>query len=338
MICTPAPATHSGRRCFKEHCMKLVFLDKKSLGENADLSAFEEFGELTAYETTSSSEVYERVADADIILTNKVVIDESVMKAAPHLKYVGLSATGVNNVDVKYAGRNNIAVCNVKGYCTDAVAQHTFALLFMVMEQMGHHDRYIKTGMYSPDNLYNWLDRPFMELSGKTWGIIGLGDIGRKVAAVAKAFGCNVIYYSTSGKNNDSEYERVDFDGLLSRSDIVSVHAPLNECTRGLINRDALAKMKKTAYLINVGRGPIVVEKDLAEALDGGLIAGAGLDVFEIEPMKPECPLLHIKNPDRLAVTPHIAWASIEARRRVIDEMCLNIRSYSEGGRRNRVD
>lgn len=318
--------------------MKLVFLDKKSIGDETDISGFEEFGELTIYQTSTPEEVLQRVQDADFILTNKVTISDEVMKAAPNLKFVGLSATGVNNVDVEYASAHNIAVCNVKGYSTDAVAQHTFALLFSVMEQTPHFDRFVKSGDYARVEWYTWLDRPYMELAGKTWGIVGLGDIGRKVAQIAEAFGCKVIYYSTSGKNSTTDYERVDFDELLSRSDIVSVHAPINENTRGLMNMDAFKKMKNTAFLINVGRGPIVVEKDLAAALDAGEIAGAGLDVFEIEPMKEDNPLLALKNPDRWTATPHIAWASAEARKRVIDEMCMNIRVFLNGDRRNRVD
>lgn len=318
--------------------MKIVFLDRKSLGEDCDTTVFEQLGEMTTYQTTAPEEVIGRVRDCDVILTNKVVISAEVMAAAKNLKYVGLSATGVNNVDVEYASAHGIAVCNVKGYSTDSVAQHTFALLLMVMEQMGHFDRYIKSKEYSTSQLFTWLDKPFFELAGKTWGIIGLGDIGRKVATIAKAFGCKVIYYSTSGRNNTTDYERVEFEELLSRADIVSVHAPLIDSTRALMNYEAFAKMKKTAYFVNVGRGPIVVEQDLARALDENLIAGAGLDVFEKEPMDVDNALLAVKNPAKLAMTPHIAWASVEARQRLVREMYDNLVAYTRGERRNRVD
>ena len=318
--------------------MKIVFADGKTLGKDCDLSGFEKFGQLTVYPVTSHAELAERVEDADIILTNKVVIDKEVMDSCKNLKYIGIAATGFNNVDIAYAKSKNITVTNVRGYSTDIVAQHTFALLFQVMEQISYFDSYVKSGDYSKNDIFTHLDRPFMEIAGKTWGIIGLGEIGRRVAAIAAAFGCRVIYYSTGGNNNNSDYERVDFDALLRESDIVSIHAPLNENTKGIMNSSAFDKMKKTAYLINVGRGPIVVDKDLAEAIDGGKIAGAGIDVFGSEPIPSDNPLPGIVNKERIVMTPHIAWASTEARNRLVNEMICNLEAFFAGEKRNVVN
>ncbi len=317
--------------------MKIVFLDKKSLGADCDISGLEKFGELVNYDSTLPDEVIDRIKDADAILTNKVNIDKAAIDAAPYLKYIGIVATGTNNVDLKYAAQKGITVTNVKGYSTTTVVQHTFALLFSVMEQLNFYDSFIKSGEYSHSAMFTYLDRPYMELAGKTWGIIGLGEIGRGVAMAAKAFGCNIIYYSTSGKNSTSDYRQVDFDTLLKESDIISVHAPLNENTKDLMNYDAFSKMKKSAYFVNVGRGPIVVEPDLAKALNEGTIAGAGLDVFCHEPIEANNPLIHLNDPSKLAITPHIAWASIEARQRLVEELALNIQAYLDKKSRNVV-
>lgn len=208
------------------------------------------------------------------------------------------------------------------------MAQHTFALLFSVMEQITHYDNFIKSGEYSGQSLFTHIDRPFMEISGKTWGIIGLGAIGKEVAGIAKAFGCDVIYYSTSGKNNCNDYRQVDFETLLKESDIISVHAPLTDATRGLMNEKAFDKMKSTAYFINVGRGPIVDEEALKNALDEGKITGTGIDVFDMELLPAASPLMNIKNKDKIVMTPHIAWASVEARKRLIDMLIDNFRKF----------
>lgn len=196
------------------------------------------------------------------------------------------------------------------------------------MEQIAHYDKFIKSGEYSGQSLFTNIDRPFMEISGKTWGVIGLGAIGKEVAGIAKAFGCNVIYYSTSGKNNCKDYRRVDFETFLKEADIISVHAPLTDATRGLIDENAFDKMKPTAYFINVGRGPIVKEEALKIALNEDKIAGAGIDVFDVEPLAATSPLMNIKNKDKIVMTPHIAWASVEARKRLIDMMIDNFRRF----------
>lgn len=298
--------------------MKIVFLDVKTIGEDIDLSGFERFGEVVKYGFSSPEEARIRTRDADVVVLNKVRIDEQSIGEAEHLKLVCVTATGTNNLDKEYLAEHGIEWRNVAGYSTESVAQHTFGLLFYLLEKLAYYDTYVKTERYVDDTIFTHFEKVFHELSGKTWGIIGLGNIGRRVADIAKMFGCRVIYYSTSGKNTQPGYERVDFDTLLRESDIVSVHAPLNENTEGLMNKEAFAKMKKTAIFLNLGRGPIVVEADLADALENGIIAAAGLDVLAVEPMCKENPLRRIKDSTRLIITPHIAWASVEARTRLM--------------------
>ncbi len=308
--------------------MKIVFLDAKSIGEDIDLSGFDRIGEVVKYDFSSPEEARERTKDADVIILNKVVIDEKSIGEAEHLKLVCVTATGTNNLDKEYLDARGIAWRNVAGYSTESVAQHTFALLFYLLEKLRYYDDYVKTEKYIGDTIFTHFANRFHELSGMTWGVIGLGAIGRRVADIAKAFGCHVIYYSTSGKNSQPGYERVDFETLLKESDIVSVHAPLDENTKGLMNRDAFAKMKRNAIFLNLGRGPIVNEADLAEALEQGTIAAAGLDVLETEPMTEQNPLRRIKDSDKLLITPHIAWASVEARTRLMGIILEQVKDY----------
>ncbi|WP_195263301.1 D-2-hydroxyacid dehydrogenase [Clostridium sp. 1001275B_160808_H3] len=316
---------------------KIVILDGKTLGE-LDFTKLREFGELAYYDTTRPEEVVERIKDANIILTNKVVLNENNLKEAKNLELICETATGFNNIDIVYAKKNDIAVTNVAGYSTNTVAQHTFATVLSLYDKLSYYDNYVKSGDYAKSGLFTNVSKPFYELEGKTWGIIGFGAIGKRVAKIAEAFGVNVIYYSTSGKNSNSEYNRVSFDELLDKSDIVSVHAPLNKDTQGLINYDALKKMKKSAILVNMGRGPIVVEADLAKAMDEEFIAGAALDVFEVEPIKEDNPLISMKNKENLVLTPHIAWASVEARERLFEEVIKNIRAFYNDEIRGRVE
>ena len=317
--------------------MNIVILDRMALGDDIDMTVFEKLGNVTIYERTSPDEVIERLRDADALLTNKVVIGAAEMDKLPRLKYIGINATGTNNIDIEYAARKNIAVTNVKGYSTDSVVQHTFALLFYVYEKLRSYDDFVKQGRYCDYGCFTYFGEKFAELKGKTWGIIGLGEIGRKVADVATAFGCNVIYYSTSGRNANPNYERVGFDELLEKSDIISIHAPLNEKTNNLINKAAFDKMKNPAVLINVGRGPIVNVADLVDALNENKIAAAGLDVISAEPMKRDNPLYGYNDSRRLIITPHIAWATNEARQRLVDEAYLNLEAFIHGKERNRV-
>lgn len=308
--------------------MKIVFLDVKTIGEDIDLSGYEALGEVVKYDFSTSEQARERTRDADVIILNKVEINEKSIGEADKLKLVCVTATGTNNLDKEYLAERGIAWRNVAGYSTETVAQHTFALLFYLFEKLSYYDDYVKSEKYIGDVSFTHFDHVFHELTGKTWGIIGLGNIGRRVADIAKMFGCHVIYYSTSGKNSQPGYERVEFDELLEKSDIVSVHAPLTDETQGLMGVKAFSKMKESAIFLNLGRGPIVVEKDLADALDNGDIAAAGLDVLSVEPMREDNPLRRIKDSEKLIITPHIAWASVEARTRLMEIILGQIKEF----------
>ena len=270
--------------------MKIVFLDAKTIGDDIDFSGYEALGEVIKYGFSTAEEAAERAKDADVLVINKVEINEKSIGEADHLKLVCVTATGTNNLDKEYLAERGIAWRNVAGYSTESVAQHTFALLFYLLEKLRYYDDYVKTEKYVGDVTFTHFAKRFHQLSGMTYGIIGLGNIGRRVADIAKLFG-HVIYYSTSGKNSQPDYERVSFDELLAQSDIVSIHAPLDENTRGLMDKVAFAKMKKSAILLNLGRGPIINEADLADALEQGQIAAAGLDVLSVEPMQENNPL-----------------------------------------------
>ena len=308
--------------------MKIVFLDVKTIGEDIDLSGFDTLGEVVKYDFSTPEESLERTADADVIILNKVEINEKSIGNAKSLKLVCVTATGTNNLDKEYLAQKGIEWRNVAGYSTESVAQHTFGMLFFLLEKLSYYDEYVKSEKYIGDTCFTHFAQAFHEVSGKTWGIIGLGNIGKRVAEIAKVFGCKVIYYSTSGKNQNETYERVSLDELLRQSDVVSVHAPLDENTRGLMNKEAFSKMKETAIFLNVGRGPIVVEEDLVEALEQNQIAAAGLDVLSVEPMREDNPLRRMKDSKKLLITPHIAWASVEARTRLMGIILTQIKEY----------
>ena len=308
--------------------MKLVFLDTKTIGEDIDLSAYDALGEVVKYGFSTLEEIPKRVKDADVLIVNKIAINEQTIGNAKNLKLVCVTATGTNNLDKEYLKKRGIAWRNVAGYSTESVTQHTFALLFYLLEKIRYYDDYVKDEKYINDTVFTHFAEHFNEVNGKTWGIIGLGTIGRRVADIAKAFGARVIYYSASGSPAQEGYEQVDFETLLTTSDIVSVHAPLNEYTKDLMDKEAFAKMKKTAIFLNLGRGPIVVEQDLYEALETGEIAAAGLDVLCEEPMSETNPLAKIKDSKKLIITPHIAWASVEARNRLMQIIVEQIREF----------
>lgn len=316
---------------------KIVILDGKTLGD-ISIEKLNEIGEVQYYEATDESQVVERIKDANIILTNKVVLNRNNMKDAKNLEFIAETATGFNNIDIDYAKEHKIGVANVAGYSTNAVVQHTFASALGLLDQVVYYDRYVKEGEYSKSGSFTCLNKPYYEIENKVWGIIGLGAIGNRVGKIAEAFGAEVIYYSTSGKNSSTQFKKVSFEELLEKSDIISIHAPLNENTKGLINYEALIKMKSSAILVNMGRGPIVVEKDLARAIEEEQIRGAVLDVYETEPVGEDNILLSIKNKDKLLLSPHIAWASIEARERLFNEVVENIKAFYNGKDRNRVD
>ena len=316
---------------------KIVILDGKTLGD-ISIEKLNELGEVQYDEATDESQVVERIKDANIILTNKVVLNRNNMKDAKNLEFIAETATGFNNIDIDYAKEHKIGVANVAGYSTNAVVQHTFASALGLLDQVVYYDRYVKEGEYSKSGSFTCLNKPYYEIENKVWGIIGLGAIGNRVGKIAEAFGAEVIYYSTSGKNSSTQFKKVSFEELLEKSDIISIHAPLNENTKGLINYEALIKMKSSAILVNMGRGPIVVEKDLARAIEEEQIRGAALDVYETEPVGEDNILLSIKNKDKLLLSPHIAWASIEARERLFNEVVENIKAFYNGKDRNRVD
>ena len=310
--------------------MKIVFLDAKTIGDDCDLEQFRALGEVIMHDYSTEDEIPDRVRDADVLVVNKSEMNETSLATAEHLKLICVTATGTNNLDKEYLDSRNIAWRNVAGYSTENVAQHTFALLFYLLEKMAYYDNYVKSEKYVNDTMFTHFGESFHELSGLNWGIIGMGAIGQRVAGLAKAFGCRVMYYSTTGKNNQPEYERVSLKELLQTSDIVSVHAPLTEDTKCLMNREAFAQMKASAIFLNVGRGPIVDEQALADALNEGQIAAAGLDVLTQEPMAEDNPLRWIKDSNRLVITPHIAWASVEARARLMKIVAGQIRDFFE--------
>lgn len=310
--------------------MKIVFLDASTLGDDIDYTQFEQMGEVVRYPFTSSEEAPDRVTDADVVVVNKVLINEQTISTAGKLKLVCVTATGTNNLDKDYLAQRGIEWRNVAGYSTESVAQHTFAMLFYLLENLRYYDDYVKNGSYVNDRIFTHFARTFRELNGMTWGILGLGAIGRRVADIAGMFGAKVIYYSASGAPAQEGYHQVDFDTLLAESDILSIHAPLNEYTEGLMNASAFHKMKSDAILLNLGRGPIINEADLADALDSGEIKAAGLDVLSVEPMAKDSPLLTVRDKDRLFITPHIAWAAVETRQRLTKIIAGQIREFLE--------
>lgn len=304
--------------------MKIVFLDAATMGD-VDFGPVRALGDLVLYESSSREEALERVAESEVLIINKIRVDAELMDAAPSLKLICEAATGVNNIDVAEAERRGIPVRNVAGYSTDSVVQTTFMLMLALVGKAAYFDGFVKSGEYSRCGMFTNVSTVFMELAGKRLGIIGMGNIGRKVAAVAEAFGMEVVYYSTSGTSHCTDYPSLGLAELLKTSDVVSVHAPYNERTAGLIGEAELGMMKPGAYLLNLGRGGIVDETALAEAIDGGLIAGAAADVFTSEPLPADNPLMKVRKKDRLLLTPHIAWASKEARDRLAAMIARNI-------------
>ena len=317
--------------------MKIVLLDTATMGSDMEFSCIERLGECVKYENTLSGEVSERIKDADVVVINKVQLGREVLREAKNLKLICVFAIGYNNVDIEYCRENNIRVRNVPGYCVESVCQHTFALLFMLMENMRYYDDFVKNGSYSKSGVANHLGKPFLEIAGKKLGIIGMGAIGRAVADCAATFGAEVCYCSISGAVRREKYENVDLTTLLTECDIISIHAPLNEKTMHLIGEKELKMMKRTAYIVNVGRGAVIDEKALAEAIDNGIIGGAALDVFTTEPPEATSPIMNVKNKERIVYTPHTAWSSVEARKRCISMTADNIAAFVKGESRNDV-
>ena len=312
----------------------IVFLDADTLGKDMDISCLSDFGKVIILSNVAQEEIPKHIQEATIIITNDKILGKEELKNAKKVKLICVTATGFNTIDTSFCKKHDITVCNVRGYSTNSVAQHTFALLLDLYQKNHYYHEYVTSGQYSANTMFTHFEETFYELEGKTWGIVGMGDIGQKVAEIAKVFGCVVQYFSTSGKNTAQPYACVDFHTLLRTSDIISIHAPLNEQTVNLFNKEAFQLMKPSAYLINVGRGKIINELDLVLALKNKVIAGAGLDVFENEPFSRTHPLLSI-DANVVRLTPHIAWATKEARKRVIKQLHLNIEAFLAGKPRN---
>lgn len=308
--------------------MKITFLDTRTLGDVPNLNQLADLGELALHPDTQPNQVTERIQGAEVVISNKVKITREAMRNTPSLKLICVAATGMNNVDLAAAAELGIQVKNVKGYSTDSVAQHTFALLLALLHSTTYYDSYVKTGEYSQERIFTHLGRPYWELRGKRFGIFGLGEIGRQVAHIATAFGTEVVYFSASGQDYEVPYQRLGLDDFLQTCDVISIHAPLNTHTDNLIGYDRIAQMKPTAFLINTSRGDIINETDLSIALDRGLIAGAAIDVFTQEPIPDWHPYLQMKKKEKLLLAPHVAWSSIESRTRLVAKVAENIRGY----------
>lgn len=308
--------------------MRIAFLDTDTMGNVPNLHEIDALGEVVYYPVTPPQHTIERLQGIDIAITCKVVIDRQIIDHAPQLKLICAAATGINHIDAEYAQQKGIVVKNVANYSTSSVAQHTFALVLSLYHHIPFYDRFVKDGSYSRHPIFSGMERNITEIRGKIFGIIGLGTIGKKVAEIATAFGAEVWYYSTSGKNFYPTYRRVSLEELLRNADIISIHAPLNDATRNLIAYPQLSLMKPSAILINTGRGGIVHEADLARAIDEDLIAGAGLDVFSREPILPDNPLMRVKKMEKLILSPHNAWTSLEARKVLIEGIVKNIRDF----------
>ena len=319
--------------------MNIVALERNSAGADVSVDCWNELGNVTCYRNTvTEEEVRERIQNADIIIANKSPMNERTLKCAPNVKLICELATGFDNCDLEYCKARGIKVTNVVDYSTAMVAQHTFTLALALSQKLAHYDNYVKSGAYAAQDRFSNFDIPFFELDGKTWGIVGMGNIGRRVAKIATAFGCKVIFHSITGKSACTDYPQVDKDTLLAESDILSLHCPLSDLSRGFIDREALQKMKKTAILINVARGPVVNNRDLYDALMAGEIEAAGLDVLEKEPITADNPLSKFQDSNRLIITPHLAWASVEARTRCVEGVYLNIQAFLRGEDRNVVN
>lgn len=304
--------------------MKIVFLDAGTMGTSS-LAPIESQGELVAWPNSTPEESVARVSDCDVLIVNKIKVNDRLLDAAPRLRLVCEAGTGINNIDVDACERRGVLVRNVAGYSTDSVVQETFMHILNLLGNGAYFDEVVKSGVYSRSGLFTDYSRPFIEMAGKTLGVIGLGAIGSKVARIGTAFGMKVVYYSTSGTSHSTEYPSVPLERLMRESDVISVHAPYNERTAGLVGEKELRMMKPKAIIVNMGRGGIVVEDALAKVIDEGVIGGAGLDVYSVEPIPADHPLLHTRHPERLSLTPHVAWASIEARERLIQSIADNI-------------
>lgn len=314
--------------------MKISVLDVDTLGDDLNLEALDELGEVTVYPLTLQEDVVERITDAEVLILNKVKLNKDNLPYAKNLKLICLTATGYDNVDIKYCKEHNIAVCNVVGYSTDSVVQLTIAMVFSLCTNLMSFNQFVKSNVYTQSGIFNCLKPVFHEMSQMTWGVVGLGNIGNKVANIAREMGCKVLAYKRTPVD---EFSCVDIDTLCRESDIITLHTPLNEETRELINADRLKLMKKNVIIVNVARGAVVDEEAVTKAVEEGQIAGLGVDVYSTEPMQKDSPYQRILGYDNTIFTPHMAWGAQEARQRCVDEVVANIKDFLNGGKRNRV-
>ncbi len=314
--------------------MKITVLDASTLGSDLDLSPLSTVGVTECFSVTAKEEIAKRIKDTDVIITNKVKLSAKALSDAEHLKLICVFATGYDNIDIDYCNEKGIRVCNVVGYSTDSVAQVTLSGVLYLATHLCEYTSYVKSGEYSRSGCANKVSPVFSELRGKTWGIVGYGNIGRKVADIARAFGCNVIAHK---RNPTADVKCVDFETLCRESDIITLHTPLNDDTRGLIDDTALSLMKPTVILYNAARGAVTDEEAVAKAILNKKIAAFGSDVYSVEPMGEEHPFFEIKSFPNVCLTPHMAWASKEARERCLQEIVENIKAFQSGKRRNCV-
>ncbi len=314
--------------------MKIVLLDSKTLGDDIPLTPFEVLGNFCFFDKTNPNEVESRISDAEVIITNKVKLTSQKLSCAPKLKLICVTATGYDNVDINYCKDNNIAVCNVKGYSTECVSQLTVSMALSLVNHLTEFDKYTKSGKYSDSGIQNKLTPVFNEVCGKTWGIVGLGNIGKRVAQIANALGCKVVAYK---RVPDENYNCTDLDTLMRESDIISLHIPSSNETVKLISREKIALMKKRAVLINVARGNVVDETAVADAILNGSLYGFGCDVYSTEPFPHDHPYARLKDCDNVILTPHMAWGGFETRERLVNEVAENVKAFVDGEKRNRV-
>jgi len=314
--------------------MKIVLLDAATLGEDLDLSPLKRFGEVVAYGSTSPEDVKERLRGADFVIVNKVKLNEETVGDEPTVKLICIAATGFDNVDLEYMKKKGIGVCNVVGYSTDSVAQLTLSMVLSLATHLPEYNEYVESGKYSGGNVANKLTPVYHELAGKTWGIVGLGNIGKKVAAVAEALGCKVI---ANKRTPVDEYDCTDIDTLCKEADIITVHTPLNDGTKGLINKERIAMMKKDCIVVNVARGAVVDEEALCLAVKEGKLGGIGVDVYSKEPFGEDSPYYAVKELTNVCLTPHMAWGSYEARVRCLGDIIKSMDAFLEGKKRSRL-
>ncbi len=315
--------------------MKITVLDSDTLGKDLSLESLNEVGEVTVYNYSSPDQVIERIADCEVVIINKIKLNGTNLPYAKNLKLICIAATGFDNVDVKYCRENGIAVCNVVGYSTNSVALLTVSMALSLVTHLREYNDFVRSGEYTKSGIPNRLVPVYHELDGLTWGIIGLGNIGKKVAKVASALGCRVI---ANKRKPDDEYEICDVDTVMREADIISVHVPLSDETRNMINADRIKMMKKDAILVNVARGAVTDEKALANAIKEGRIGGLGIDVYSVEPFPKDHPFDEIKELPNVCLTPHNAWGAYEARVRCLNDIIENIKAFYKGEKRSRVD